>query len=433
MMARRHPNDATATAVRCYTRALKNARYLQAVAPEIFAQDPEAEGFGTGVPLEILMELHRIPHHSPVLSRHKALADVLRENRPPVPGRDARDALFSGTVHFARVTFRTPGGDLVVPTPDMNQIVQYAQHASVSISEYAAQYGTNSVSVSSTLLTKTVNLTGTSFSDTDLQSWVNDFATSNSFGSDHCIFVVVPQGVSAANVGGNAGYHGKANIPYVVAGVFATGLALADNADVYAMVVSHEIAEMVVDPNVDGNNPEVCDACDINCSNLTRCYFDAFDNFLGANQSSPPGGFTFSYYTCAVVKVAGAADCPASAANCQYAPPGPFQERVLEVATTFVNETDGTWLMADWDGDGVPDLVFIKTNNTPNGHVEVHVASGKSNYATRVLEVATTFVNETDGTWLMADWDRDGVPDLVFIKTNNTPNGHVEVHVASGT
>jgi hypothetical protein len=32
--------------------------------------------------------------------------------------------------------------------------------------------------------------------------------------------------------------------------------------------------------------------------------------------------------------------------------------------------------MADWDGDGVPDLVFIKTNNTPNGHVEVHVASG---------------------------------------------------------
>jgi hypothetical protein len=109
-----------------------------------------------------------------------------------------------------------------------------------------------------------------------------------------------------------------------------------------------------------------------------------------------------------------------------------YQTRVLEVATTFANENDGTWLMADWDRDGIPDLIFIKTSNTPNGHVEVHVASGKSNYQTRVLEVATTFANENDGTWLMADWDHDGIPDLVFIKTSNTPNGHVEVHIASG-
>jgi hypothetical protein len=49
-----------------------------------------------------------------------------------------------------------------------------------------------------------------------------------------------------------------------------------------------------------------------------------------------------------------------------------------------------------------------------------------------VLEVPTTFGNENDGTWFMADWDRDGIPDLVFVKTSNTPNGHVEVHVASG-
>ena len=32
----------------------------------------------------------------------------------------------------------------------------------------------------------------------------------------------------------------------------------------------------------------------------------------------------------------------------------------------------------------------------------------------------------------MADYDRDGIPDLIFIKTSNTPNGHVEVHVAAG-
>src|SRR5215831_16187944 len=143
------PSDSVrAPAVRCYTRALKNARHLQAAAPEIFAQDPNAEGFGTGVPVEILRGLHRLPHNSPVLNRHKAVAEVLRTSRPPVPGRVSRDALFSGTIHFAQVTFQTSGGNRVVPTADMNQIVQYAQHAIVPVSEYAAQYGPNTVSIS---------------------------------------------------------------------------------------------------------------------------------------------------------------------------------------------------------------------------------------------------------------------------------------------
>jgi hypothetical protein len=318
MPARRRV-DASAPLVRCYTRALKNARFLREAEPEIFARDPGAEGFGTGVPIEILRGLHRISPDSPVLNRHKGVAEVLRTRRPPVPGPAVRDALFSGTIHFAQVTFQISGGDLVVPTADMNQIVQYAQHAAIPIAEYAKQYGPNTLSISPTLLTKTVSLSSTSFTDSDLRGWVNDLASSNGFGGDHCIFVPVPPGVSAANVGENAGYHNKANIPYVVAGV-TTGLTLADRADVYAMVVSHEAAEMVVDPNVDANNPEVCDPCDVNCSNLTRCYFDASDNFLGSNQNSPPSGFAFTYYTCAVVKPDGAGACPAKAADCQYAP-----------------------------------------------------------------------------------------------------------------
>jgi hypothetical protein len=78
-----------------------------------------------------------------------------------------------------------------------------------------------------------------------------------------------------------------------------------------------------------------------------------------------------------------------------------YQRRILETATTFLAETDGTWLMADHDGDGIPDLVFIKTSNTPSGKVEVHVASGSSDYQYRILETATTFLAETDGTWLL--------------------------------
>lgn len=98
-----------------------------------------------------------------------------------------------------------------------------------------------------------------------------------------------------------------------------------------------------------------------------------------------------------------------------------YMTRILETPTTFVNETDGVWQLLPNQ-----DLAFIKTKNTPNGHVEVHIASRASMYQTRTLETATTFVNETDGVWqLMPN------QDLAFIKTSNTPSGRVEVHVAS--
>lgn len=98
-----------------------------------------------------------------------------------------------------------------------------------------------------------------------------------------------------------------------------------------------------------------------------------------------------------------------------------YQSRTLETATTFGNESDGVWLLLS-----NLDLAFIKTSNTPNAHVEVHIASRASNYQVRILETATTFADESDGVWQI-------LPnlDLTFIKTSNTPNGHVEVHIAS--
>lgn len=98
-----------------------------------------------------------------------------------------------------------------------------------------------------------------------------------------------------------------------------------------------------------------------------------------------------------------------------------YQTRTLETATTFINETNGVWQLLNNN-----DLVYIKTANTPNGHVEVHIASASSNYQVRTLETATTFINESDGAWRLLN---NG--DLAFIKTANTPSGHVEVHIAS--
>ncbi|KAI0452670.1 hypothetical protein F5B21DRAFT_526661 [Xylaria acuta] len=109
-----------------------------------------------------------------------------------------------------------------------------------------------------------------------------------------------------------------------------------------------------------------------------------------------------------------------------------FQTRIFEAGTTFAEENDGTWLLVRSKNSALPDLVFIKTSNTPSGRVEVHIASGASNYRTRTQETATVFANENNGVWSLYDYDGDGVLDLVYIKTQNTGSGRVEVHVASG-
>jgi hypothetical protein len=76
-------------------------------------------------------------------------------------------------------------------------------------------------------------------------------------------------------------------------------------------------------------------------------------------------------------------------------------------------------------------LAILERSAAPlRAKVEVHVASGASNYQTRILETQTTSGPETDGVWLMADYNRDGIPDLVFIKTRNVAK--VEVHAAKG-
>lgn len=337
------------TCIRGLTRATKNARFLKETAPDLFARDEMDRGFGTGVPLEVLRKLHRLTPDSPMLNDHPELASFLQSNPLPLPNRlPAREALFSGTVYFAQVTFNTSTGVKVVPTTDMNQIIAYAKRAIIPIAEYVVQqYGASQLMVSSTILTFSVNIPSASFTDGDLKGWVNNMMTTNNLGTDSCIFVYVPGGVSANEVGPNSGYHGFAKIPYIAAGLGnATNLTLQDKADVYAMVVSHEIAEMVVDMTTDLVNPEVCDPCDINCNNLTRVYFDTEDNFLGANQSSPPGGFTFDYYICAIVKSEGAANCPAAAADCQYAPVTRSLEFVMGQSTFSKDEVSITQAFA---------------------------------------------------------------------------------------
>lgn len=112
-----------------------------------------------------------------------------------------------------------------------------------------------------------------------------------------------------------------------------------------------------------------------------------------------------------------------------------YQNFIVQTPTAFDLQPagTGTWIMADCDKDGKADLVFVKTANTPGGKVELYVASAKSNYQTLIVQTQTAFDLQPPGTgiWAMGDYDKDGKADLVFIKTANTPSGKVEVHIAS--
>jgi hypothetical protein len=80
------PNP-TAKRVRCYTRAWKNARFLREQDPATFTRDENAQGFGTGVPLETLQVLHRMRFDSPELQARSDLVEFLRRHAIPKPER----------------------------------------------------------------------------------------------------------------------------------------------------------------------------------------------------------------------------------------------------------------------------------------------------------------------------------------------------------
>lgn len=304
---------------RCGTRALKNARHIHAVAPHVVSSDTGAEGFGTGIPIDLLAVLHKLPVDHPDVAEHGHVVRALGHDKLPVPRRRPLGPLFHGTIHFVHVTFETPDGAFAVPDADMRTIVRYARRAVVPISAYAAQYGPNRVHVSREILRHHVRLAHDRFGDAQVRTWVDDIVRNEFLPLDAALAIVAPDGVSAADVSANCGYHGLATVPYTVIGVHDTALTLRDLTDSYAMAVSHELAELVVDPRGDHHNPEVCDPCDLNCGSAHRAYFDEHGEYMGS-AAELLAAFRFAFYTCAVVKPAGAGRCPAPAGDCEYAP-----------------------------------------------------------------------------------------------------------------
>jgi hypothetical protein len=102
---------------------------------------------------------------------------------------------------------------------------------------------------------------------------------------------------------------------------------------------------------------------------------------------------------------------------------------------TALHETDKTFehKTYDWNGDGVQDLVAIKKSATGTGSTEVHILDGATNYSTFLLHTGTMLHETGDNfEFEVADWNRDGRMDLVAIKKNATGTGSTEVHVYDG-
>jgi hypothetical protein len=102
---------------------------------------------------------------------------------------------------------------------------------------------------------------------------------------------------------GIGGFHGKANTPFCFCNVYGQNFTISDDQNSYAQILSHEIAEMTVDPLANVVNPEVCDACAGNCRNLGLDFFDNHDQFINGSQNLPPG-FSYVYFINSIIRPA---------------------------------------------------------------------------------------------------------------------------------
>jgi hypothetical protein len=325
----------------CATRALKNAKFLQRVAPRIMPP-----------PVSVLAQLHR-PERRSALLRDPQLARLLKTIDFPASGNTAVDPRFSGTLFFARIQLTIQNQNnavLSVSAADVQTAIQYATLASLPISEYAAQYGPNDISVSQSLIDFATVLPSATYNDTQLQGWVNQIASQNNLSSNSCVVVLSP--TSLINTNGNwtqgvGGYHGLANVPYIFVNVFGQNLTVQDANFAYAQILSHEIAEMVVDPLVDGRNPEVCDGCGPNCQSVYLDFFDNVGAYIQTLQSFPPS-FSYNFFINAIVQPSAATQCPAPGSSCAYAPASLF------MSWKGVEGDEGIWFSTDFGSGWAP-------------------------------------------------------------------------------
>jgi hypothetical protein len=111
---------------------------------------------------------------------------------------------------------------------------------------------------------------------------------------------------------------------------------------------------------------------------------------------------------------------------------GPNYNQLNVADITAFSETDATNGQFQIENS---DLVYIKTQNTGTGTVEYFRAPVGYNYGRVTLATGTLFnpADAPNGTFSIEDMNADGQDELVFVKTQNTTSGQVELFTTNGT
>jgi hypothetical protein len=322
----------------CATRAMKNAKHIRAVAPQVFPAVEPLDGFASVLPFDVLNRFHRMTddelrHHPHLLEA----ATKLRQGSPPGSALPATSLLpiifplFKGTVHLAKITFNNDGAIKTFGDADMATVVQYLKAAAPAIIEYTSQYGECRLDVSPNILQLQVDVHQGKYNDGMLQGWIRKLLTTNNLPvNSSCIVVFNPDGVVNTDGDGSlgiGGYHDAVSgSPYCFCNVGGSNFTVQDRPNHYAEVLSHEVAEMVVDPLISFLSPEVCDGCAGNCNNKWLSFFSEESagnpHYLLSARKIPPLPFHHDFFVAAVARPQNANDCPSPESGCNYAAPG---------------------------------------------------------------------------------------------------------------
>jgi hypothetical protein len=320
----------------CATRAMKNAKHIRAVAPQVFPAVEPLDGFASVLPFDVLNRFHRMTDDE--LRRHPHLLEAAHKLRQRAPSGSALSAtslsLFKGTVHLAKITFNDDGAIRTFSDADMATVLQYLKVAAPAIIEYTSQYGECRLDVSPNILQLQVDVHLGKYNDDMLQGFIKTLLSSNNLPhKSSCIVVFNPDGVVNTDGDGSkgiGGYHDSVSgSPYCFCNVGGSNYTVQDRQNHYAETLSHELAEMVVDPQADFSNPEVCDACAGNCNNKWLAFFatdsSGAPHYLESARKVPPPPFNHDFFIAAVARPKNANDCPPPESGCNYAAPGDKQ------------------------------------------------------------------------------------------------------------
>lgn len=254
--------------------------------------------------------------------------------------------LFNGTIHFVNINFSTPNGKYGVSSSDVDVAKQYLVTISSIVTKYCNQYGSNNIGIDDSIIPLDVQLTAQTYTDADLQNWTNKLLSGYQTGSHAFVFLNPPSGVENSDAPvsqGVLGYHGYANCTYIFVNCLGSGFTEQDPNQLYAVALSHELAEMVVDPTANLENPEVCDPCAGNCGILYLNYFDNNSNYITSGAIPPP---SYAFYISTIVTPAAANDCPAPEYACCYAPGSaptiPWWQALWDAIVSFFSRLFGS-------------------------------------------------------------------------------------------